>query len=115
MKGVLAEGVLPGLLRSLYVGRKSGRLRFSSGETHRIVRFQHGQIIGASSNLQEERLGETLVRTNHLGQADLDRATEIILRDRKRLGVVMRELGLCDEDKLQDLISIHVHEILKRV
>ena len=115
MKGVLAEGVLPGVLRSLYVGRKSGRLRLESGEACRTVRFQHGQIVGAASNLPEERLGETLVRTGHLSQADLDRATEVIIRDRKRLGVVLLELQIYTEDRLQDNISIHVHETLKKV
>jgi hypothetical protein len=115
MKGALADGVLPGLLRSLYVGRKNGKLRIENSEGCRTVRFQHGQIIGASSNLTDERLGETLVRTGHLPAADLERATEVVLRDRKRLGVVLREMGICDEDKLQDNISIHVHEILKKV
>src|SRR5690349_10695302 len=115
MKGAIADGVLPGLLRSLYVGRKNGRLRIESSDGNRAVRFQHGQIIGASSNLAAERLGETLVQTGHLSQADLERATEIVIRDRKRLGVVLRELNVFDDDKLQDAISIHVHEMLKKV
>ena len=115
MKGALADGVLPGLLRNLYVGRKNGRLRIENNEGCRTVRFQHGQIIAASSNLAAERLGETLVQTGHLSQGDLDRATEIVIRDRKRLGVVLRELNVYDDDKLQDAISIHVHEMLKKV
>jgi tetratricopeptide (TPR) repeat protein len=115
MKGTLAEGVLPGLLRSLYVGRKSGRLHFIGADARRVVRIQRGQMIAAESNAADERLGETLVRLGQLSQADLDRATEIVIREKKRLGVALAELKLFDEDRLQDALSLQVHEILKRV
>jgi len=115
MKGTLAEGVLPGLLRSLYVGRKSGRLHFLTGETRRTVRFQRGQIVRAESSLADERLGETLVRAEWLTAADLQRAAESVVRDGKRLGLVLREQANFDDDRLQDALSLQVHEILKKV
>jgi hypothetical protein len=115
MKGTLAEGVLPGLLRSLYVGRKSGRLHFLTGETRRTVRFQRGQIVRAESNLVDERLGETLVRAGLLSAADFERATETVVREGKRLGLVLREQAGFDDDRLQDALSVQVHEILKKV
>jgi hypothetical protein len=115
MKGTLAEGILPGLLRSLYVGRKSGKLSFTTGEVRRSVRFEHGQIVRAESNLAEEHLGEIMVRHNMLTQADLERATDTIIKEGKRLGVVLREMGQLDDDKLQDVLSVQVHEILLKV
>jgi hypothetical protein len=115
MKGTLAEGVLPGLLRSLYVGRKSGRLHFIQSQSRRTVRLQRGQIVGAESNVIEERLGETLVRLGQLADGDLTRATEIVIRDGKRLGRVLRELEIFDNDRLQDALGLQTHEILKKV
>jgi hypothetical protein len=115
MKGTLAEGVLPGLLRSLYVGRKSGLLHFTQGETRRTVLFHHGQIVRGESNVLEERLGETMVRRGMLSTPDFDRVSAIIISQRKRLGVVLRELGLADEEKLQDALGVQIHEILLKV
>jgi len=39
MKGLLSEGALPGVLRDVYVGRRSGRLHFSRGDQRYSVRL----------------------------------------------------------------------------
>ena len=115
MKGTLAEGVLPGLLRELYVGRKTGVLRFEQATGRRTVRFVKGSIVHATSERPDERLGEVLVRLGRLAQADLDRATEIVVRDRKRLGSVLTDMGLFDRGRLEDALALHANEILLRI
>lgn len=112
MKGSLAEGVLPGVLRDLYVGRKSGLLHFLRDDERRSVRFRHGHIINADTNVQRERLGETLVRLGQLTQQDLDRATEVVTRDNKRLGAVLQELGIMDLGRVEDALALQVRELL---
>ncbi len=47
MKGTLSEGVLPGVLRELYVGRKTGTLHCDNGGERRSVRIHRGTIINA--------------------------------------------------------------------
>jgi len=115
LKGTLAEGVLPGILRELYVGRKTGVLRFEQATGRRTVRFVKGSIVHATSERPDERLGEVLVRLGRLVQADLDRATEVVVRDRKRLGAVLTDMGLFDRDRLEDALALHVKEILLRI
>ena len=115
MQGALAEGVLPGILRELYVGRRTGMLYFVRGDERRGVRFSKGHIVRADTNVVEERLGETLVRLGHLSRQDLERATAIVMRDKKRLGVVLHELGVLDKDKLEEALTLHVREILFKV
>lgn len=115
MKGTLAEGVLPGVLRELYLGRKTGVLRFEQATGRRTVRFVKGSIVHATSERPDERLGEVLVRLGRLAQADLDRATEIVVRDRKRLGSVLTDMGLFDQDRLGDALALHANEILLRI
>ncbi|HVQ29701.1 MAG TPA: DUF4388 domain-containing protein, partial [Vicinamibacteria bacterium] len=61
MKGQLSEGVLPGILRDLYVGRKTGLLRCTQGEERRNIRFRRGHIVNVDSNVQGKQLGEVLV------------------------------------------------------
>jgi tetratricopeptide (TPR) repeat protein len=115
MRGELWEGVLPGVLRDIYVGRKTGLLRFSSGEERRGLRLRHGHILGADTNVREDRMGEVLVRHGLLSQADLKRATGFVLRDGKRLGNVLVELGLLDQAGLEDALTLHVSEVLGKI
>jgi hypothetical protein len=115
MNGTLAEGVLPGLLRELYVGRKTGLLHFTQGNELRSVRFRGGTIVNAQTNIASDYLGEVLVRKGLLTTADLARATEVVLREKKRLGQAFIELGIMDQDRLEDAMAFQVHEILAKV
>jgi curved DNA-binding protein CbpA len=115
MQGTLTPGVLPGLLRDVYVGRKSGLVHFTRGDERRGVRFRRGHIANASSSAAEDRLGEVLVRLRVLSQADLERATAVMLKDKKRLGIVLQELGVMSREKLEESLVLHVREILLKV
>jgi tetratricopeptide (TPR) repeat protein len=115
MKGRLSEGLLPSLLRELYVGRETGLLSLARLEERRGVRFRHGHLIGADTNVREERMGELMVRHGILSAADLKRATGFVLRDKKKLGTVLLELGILDHTGLEDAMGLHVREILSRV
>jgi len=115
MQGSLAEGLLPTVLRDLYVARKTGFLHFDREGERRSVYFAKGNLVHADTNVREERLGETLVRQGLLTEADLRRATGFVLRDKKRLGAVLVELGILDQDRLEDALAVHVREILLKV
>jgi len=115
MQGTLGEGVLPGVMREIYVGRHSGMLTFSRADERRALRFRWGHIVHADTNVREDRMGEVLVRLGRLSTADLKRATGFVLRDRKRLGQVLLELDLLPGDAIEDAVALHVREILSRV
>ena len=114
MKGELAEGVVPGLLRELYVGRRNGTLHFSRGSEEQGIRFHHGHIVNARTNVVEDRLGEILVRNGRLTEEGLARATEVVIRDKRRLGEVLVELGLLDQTGLEDAVALRVRELLAK-
>ena len=115
MTGELAEGVVPGLLQEIYVGRRSGTLSLVRGEERQSLRFRGGHIVNAHTNVAEERLGEVLVRRGLIAEADLGRAAEVVGRDGRRLGQVLVELGLLSQGGLEDAVALHVHEILAGV
>ncbi|MFN8096115.1 MAG: hypothetical protein U0599_28535 [Vicinamibacteria bacterium] len=56
-----------------------------------------------------------LVRRGLLSPDDLARATDIVVREKKRLGFVLNRLGLIDQSGLEDAIALHVHEMLAKV
>jgi tetratricopeptide (TPR) repeat protein len=113
--GKLWEGVLPGVLRELYVGRRTGVLTFTRGDELRSVKLSGGHIVSGDTNVREDRMGEVLVRHGLLSAADLKRALGFALRDKKRLGVVLMELGLLDEAGREKALAMHVHAVLSRV
>ena len=115
MKGTVSEGAIAGILRDLYVGRRSGLLHFTRADERRSVRFHKGNLVHGDTNVKDDRLGETLVRQGRLSAADLKRATGFVLRDKKRLGVVLQELGILDKNQLEDALALHIREILLKV
>jgi tetratricopeptide (TPR) repeat protein len=115
MRGALAEGVVPGLLREVYVGRRTGTLTLARGKERQSIRFRHGHIVNAQTNVEEERLGEMLVRRGLLSEADLALATTAVREGGRRLGEVLQERKLLDAGGLGDAVALHVHEMLTRV
>jgi hypothetical protein len=113
--GKLWEGVLPGVLRELYVERRTGLLTFTRQEERRSVRFRRGHIVSADTTVREDRMGDVLVRLGVLSPADLKRAAGFALRDNKRLGLVLMEMGIIDERGLESALERHVHAVLSRV
>jgi tetratricopeptide (TPR) repeat protein len=100
-----------GALRAAYAGARSGRLHLINGRELRQLRFLAGSIADASSDLAGERLGDVLVRDGILGQADLGRAVEVVLGERRRLGPILAELGL-EKERIREAIGLHVQEIV---
>ena len=106
------------LMRDIYIGGKSGQLHFVYGKDKkelRSLRIGRGHILLGSSDVPGERLGDVLVRYGVISQDDLDRATALVLGQRRRLGTVLAELGILDRGRLEDHVALHVREILSNV
>ena len=115
MQGALSEGVLPGFLRDLYVGRKSGLARFVRGSEERNVGFRRGHISHASTNVASDYLTNTLQRNGLLSAADQQRCVAKMAEEKKRLGEVLLELGLMTKEKVEESLALHVREVLVKV
>ncbi len=122
------RGGLPAVLRELYVGHKTGLLHLVRGPApslreapsgievdRRALRFRRGHIIQAQSNRPEEQLGATLVRMGRLGEAELEEVSTVVRQKRKRLGEVLQERGLIDQDRLEEALGLQVWELLRGV
>lgn len=115
MRGLLSEGVLPGMLRDIYVGRRSGLLVFTRGHDSYAVRFRKGHIVHGQSSVPQAHLGEIMVDQGLLRQADLERATTVVRDTRKRLGQVLVEMGIIPRGQLEDALALQVREHLLSV
>jgi tetratricopeptide (TPR) repeat protein len=102
-------------MRDIFVGAKSGHLHFTHGNERRSLYFVRGLILYGTSDVAGEHLGNTLVRYGLMSQEDLERATPSVLRDRKRLGQVMQEMGILDKPGLEEAVALHVRDLLFNV
>ena len=57
-------------IRSVLALGKTGILEVSSRQAGKGIYFRAGQVVFASSNLEEDRLGESLIRLGRISRAD---------------------------------------------
>ncbi len=77
----------------------------------KAVYFKEGSIVFATSNLQDDRLGEFLLKQGKITVRELLEASKLI-KPGKRLGAVMVEQGILSPDELFTALHQHVEEIV---
>lgn len=115
MKGLLSEGILPGMLREVYVNRRSGRLGFVRGAEQYTVRFAAGHILYCESASVDGQLGKLMVAQGLVPETARLQADETVRRTGKRLGEVLLEMGAIGRGTLEDALAMQVRELLLRV
>jgi tetratricopeptide (TPR) repeat protein len=112
--GALSPGLLLDLLYDLQDQRRSGLLHLIQAGSFRSLRFRSGQIVHGISSVPEEHMGEVLVRDGLLDREQLERATRVVLGERRRLGQVLLEQGTMDRLQLEEALARHGREVLLR-
>jgi tetratricopeptide (TPR) repeat protein len=115
MKGRIEAGAVPSVLSAIYLGRRTGMLRFIRGDERRSVRFMSGHIVYGEASVPGLRLGEVLVSHGRLEPVVLQRAAEVVQKEHKRMGAVLKEMGILDENGLEEALALHVRAILASV
>ena len=115
MKLALADGVLPDLLRDVYVNRRSGRLHVVRGEERYSVCFAAGHITHCESSAAEANLGQLMVRKGLLAEPARREAAAAVGRTGKRLGEILVGMKAIDAATLEAALALQVREILLRI
>ena len=100
------------LMRDVFAAGKTGHLHFSHGRERRSLFFVRGNILHGTTDVEGEHLGHVLVRYGFIDQATLESLVPIVLRERKRLGVLLQERGILTAARLDEGIGLHVRDIL---
>lgn len=107
----LARVLLAEELRSLVAGAKSGVLEVDSGEWAKALFLIGGRVVFASSTLDKDKLGEHLIRLGRISRDQFVRAFERSRLEGERLGQVLVDVGLLDEEELGRLVAVQVQKI----
>ncbi len=112
--GDINDMTIPWLFQDLRIAQNTGTVVFEHDEIAKKVYFKQGDIIYASSNVADERLGEFLLRTEKITHAQFDRSSEIVTKTGKKLGAVLFELGILTSHELVAQVNLQVKDIILR-
>lgn len=101
--------LLIGIRRSL----KTGVLDIHSGEIKKTIYIKSGDPIFARSNIEDERLGEFLLRQGIITIDAYNHSVELMKKTGKRQGAVLVEAGYLKVEELPGLVRAQIEEIIR--
>lgn len=88
-----------------------GELVVEDSEAVRSVYFDQGNVVGATTNVEAERIGAVLYRYGAIDDRARERIVELV-RGGKRFGQAALELGVLSRDRLYHYIQRQIEEIV---
>jgi len=112
--GMVEKCSIPDILNLLNIQKKTGVLIVRYEDVEKKIYMKDGEIVFASSNLKEERLGECLVRRGKITMAQLEEASRE-MSEGKKLGRILVEKGWITPKELFYGVRAQVQEIIFNV
>ena len=112
IKGELRDFRLSDTFIGLKRTKKTGLLRVADGEISRSVYYRDGDMIFATSDHKDERLGSMLVNRGHLTAKQYAMASEEMKKTGERLGKALVSLGYLSPRKVLESVWGQVEGII---
>lgn len=112
IQGNLATMNVSDLLQFLAVGRKTGMLRFDRGKLVKQVYFDKGIIIGSNTNDPKEYLGQLLIHYGKLNEDQLKTALQAQREAGGRLGEILVSTGVLSQADVLKVLRIRTLDII---
>ena len=113
--GDIKDMTIPWFFQDLRKEKETGTVVFSRDSEIKKVYFRNGDILFASSNLDEDRLGEFLVRTGKITSAQFEKSLEVVIKTGKKMGAVLFEMGNLTAHDLVAQVKLQVKEIILKL
>ena len=110
-KGDFSEVSLPDVLELLRASRKTGVISFKKDRTRKSLYIQDGNVIFATSNLPEERLGDLLLTWGRITR-DYYAGSVTQLGKNKRQGKILVEMGAITPKQLWEGVQDQIRHIV---
>lgn len=113
IQGSLREASLADVVQLLFLGRRTGRLALADHNRHAAIWFQDGLIVHAAIVNRRDRLGDMLVKSGPVSQAQLEEALAMqATQPARRVGDILVDNGVISRELLDRFIRRHVEEAL---
>jgi curved DNA-binding protein CbpA len=112
ISGSLNHYLLSDILLDLQRSEKNGILEIRNGPISKRIYIMNGDLIFATSNLEEDRLGDILLRNGRITQSQYDKSVTSMKETGKRHGTVLVELKYLKANDLIWAVRHQVEEII---
>ena len=114
--GDIARGVSDAamLLAKMFAHGSTGRIAFRRPdlEVEKVVFFDQGRPVFASSNEQGDRMGELLVREGKITASQYERCQTQVAESGRRMGEILVDFGYLKRRELLPAVRRHVEDIV---
>ncbi|MEO8549436.1 MAG: DUF4388 domain-containing protein, partial [Kofleriaceae bacterium] len=100
------------LLARLFAQSTTGRIGFRRDDVEKVVYFDQGRPVFASSNEQGDRMGELLVREGKITAAQYERCQTQVAQSGRRMGEILVDFGYLKRRELLPAVRRHVEDIV---
>lgn len=112
LRGRLEDFRLADILIGLQRTLSTGVLTFESGDVLKKIYVKNGDMVFASSNQNEDRLGDLLLREGVITREQYDQSVSEMKNTTLRQGAVLVKLGYLSPDALVKAVRDYVEEII---
>jgi len=112
LSGIIKNLEIPWLFQDIKNDKKTGTVVLEKDGATKKIYFNNGDIIFASSSLNEDRLAEFLVRTGKITTEQRDTLAETVRTSGKQEGAVLIERGIVRPADLVDQVNLQVKQII---
>ncbi len=115
--GEIARGVSDAamLLAKMFAQASTGRIAFrleGLGAVEKVVFFDQGRPVFASSSEPRDRMGELLVREGKITAAQYERCQTVVAESGRRMGEILVDFGYLKRRELLPAVRRHVEDIV---
>lgn len=110
IKGNFETSSIPELLFSIYKSKETGILKCTSASTEKCIYLYEGQLVYATSNDPDDRLGESLLKHGDITITQYIEASKLISSS-KKLGAILCEMNAIAPEHLIEAIKRQLLDI----
>jgi hypothetical protein len=99
------------LLAALFNRGHTGRIGFQRDETHKVIYYESGRPVFATSSLPHDRMGDLLFREGKITRAQHRKSREVVADSGRRMGEILVEEGFLKPRELMPAVRRHVEDI----
>lgn len=100
------------LLAKMFAQGSTGRVGFRRGDAEKVIHFDQGRPVFASSSEVRDRMGELLVREGKITAAQYERCQGMVAESGRRMGEILVDLGYMKRRELLPAVRRHVEDII---
>jgi len=109
------EEDLASLMARLARGAFTGRMILRRAEAEKVIHFDEGRPVFATSNLPHDRMGDLLYREGKITRAQHSRSREVVAESGRRMGEILVDMGFLKRRELLPAVRRHIEDIIYSV